>query len=287
MMLASCTSVADIDDKPSNPDVTVSVSFTGFSMSVIQNTRADEDTTIPENLNRISLAFFDQNNTKVRSLQQSKGDLDEGEMFGPLSVTLPVGEYKLVVVVHEAKPDDSPAIINSPQEVQLASNSIRDTYSTVIDKVTISPSTNSISINMDKRINASFRLKTTDVVPESVNSLWVKIGTAGTSIPAKPTFNPSTGYASGLWKYSVNLTATPGEKFDRSIDVLLQSEQFPYNITIDACNGSTKLNGYSLTLEDVILQRSCATTAEGAFFNRTGTLSFVFDETQATQSITF
>lgn len=284
--LTSCFPLADVDDKPSTPEVTVSVGFTGFGISVIpSDTRADEGATIPENLNRISLAFFDQNNTLVKSLQQTKGT--EGETFGSLSVTLPIGSYKLVAVVHEAKDADAPATINSPQEVQLASSSIRDTYSTVINSISISSSTKTIPISMGKRINATFRLKTTDVVPASVNSLLVKIGSAGSSIPTNPTFDPSTGFATALWKYEANRTATPGEKFDRSIEVLVQSDDTPYNITIDAYFGKTNLNDYTLTLEDVTLQRSFQTIAEGAFFSRTGSMSFTFDETQGTHDIAY
>lgn len=238
--LTACLQVTEIEDIQSTPEVTVSIGLASFG---VNDTRANEGTTIPENLNRISMAFFDKDNKLVKSLQQSKEGLGEGETFGSLSVTLPVGDYKLVAVVHEAKAGDAPATINSPQEVQLASSSIRDTYSTVINKVTIAPSTRTIPIDMGKRINTTFRLKTTDVVPEGVSSLWVQIGTAGTYIPTNPTFAPSTGFASALWKYSVNLTATQGEKFDRSITILLQSEDIPYRILIDAYNGSTKLAG--------------------------------------------
>ena len=69
---------------------------------------------------RISYAVFDGEN-KVKSANQWVGD----ESFGMLSLTLPQGDYRFVVVAHNGLGN---ATITSPEKITFTNNKCTDTY---------------------------------------------------------------------------------------------------------------------------------------------------------------
>lgn len=295
-LFASCTSLVPDEPLLDTQLHQVNVNFTSFDFTTTPMTRAGESTTIPENLNRISISVFSSSAAEaVVTLTQSRESLGEGETFGNISFTLPLGTYTLVAVVHEAKEATEttaaePAVtINSPSLVTLPSKSIRDTYAKV-QTFTVIRDGASVSLSMGKRINAAFRLETTDNVPEGVSSLYIVTASDGAvKLPNNPTFNPSTGFATAAWNYDINLSSTPGAPFDRSISLLLPSDELITDITIDAYNGTSKLQAYGLTLPNVKLQRAYITHAKGTFFtaNGTGSPSFTFNTEQGTYDVSF
>lgn len=297
LSLTSCFRATEVEDRPSVPEgqtsiqeVSVSVGFTGFGINVSAMSRAGEPTaTIPANLNRIALSVFAEGRAEaVATTSQKREALGEGETFGSLTLRLPVGTYTFVAVLHEVPSDNltlAPATITSPTLVSLPDKSIHDTYCRVQSQAITAGS--SVTLDLGAPINAKFQLETLDEVPAEVTSIAVYVNTsASTTVPDQPTFNPTTGLATDNWKYVKNLTATPGQKFDRTFSILLSED--PASVGVKFSPQPTSATYPSRTLSEVPFQRAHITHATGNLFSLNPSFTFTFTDTPWTQDdITF
>ncbi len=294
---SSCTSSGDfilaseeIDQNQKFYDVSFTFSSSDFTITTRDNFTRDNSTRavtseIPAHLNRLSLKVFDADGGVVATLSQKRESLAENETFGSLSLKLPVGDYTFVAVLHELpsnKLELAPATITSPTEAALPSSRIYDTYCCV-QSVTITASAGqSLTLALATRINAQFRLETLDAVPDDIASIYMIVNPDATKVPDQPTFNPTTGLASGSWQYGVNLTAASGQPFDRSFSVLQDAD--PQSTTVELRPVDTSgqyATQYQRTLEAVSLQRNHQTHALGYLFGQEITPSFTLDTTLA------
>lgn len=267
-------------------DVSLTFSSSDFFISTCDITSRDLTTRavtseIPDHLNRLSLKVFDADGGVVATLSQKRESLADNETFGTLALKLPAGDYTFVAVLHELpsnKLELASASITSPTEATLPSSRIYDTYCGVQTATITTSADQSLTLALGTRINAQFRLETLDAVPADISSIYVIVNPDAAKVPDQPTFNPTTGLASGSWQYGVNLTATSGQPFDRSFSVLQNADPQTTTVELRPVNTSGQYaTQYQRTLDAVTLQRNYQTHAVGYLFGQEFTTNFTLD----------
>lgn len=262
-------------------DVSLTFSSSDFTISTHDLSTRAVTSAIPDHLNRMSLKVFDADGGVVATLSQKRESLAENESFGSLTLKLPVGDYTFVAVLHELpsnKLELASATIISPTEATLPSSRIYDTYCGVQSATITTSADQSLTLALGTRINAQFRLETLDAVPADISSIYVIVNPDAAKVPDQPTFNPTTGLASGSWQYGVNLTATSGQAFDRSFSVLQDADPQITTVELRPVNTSGQYaTQYQRTLDAVTLQRNYQTHALGYLFGQEITPGFTLD----------
>lgn len=262
-------------------DVSLTFSSSDFTITTRDIFTRAVTSEFPDHLNRLSLKVFDADGGVVATLSQKRESLAENETFGTFALKLPAGDYTFVAVLHELpsnKLELASASITSPTEATLPSSRIYDTYCCVQTATITTTSDQSLTLALGTRINAQFRLETLDAVPADVSSIYVIVNPDATKVPDQPTFNPTTGLASGGWQYGVNLTATSGQPFDRSFSVLQDADPQITTVELRPVNTSGQYaTQFQRTLESVSFQRNYQTHALGYLFGQEFTTNFTLD----------
>lgn len=288
MGLTSCTNSL-LDELPAQGqqslyDVTITIG--GLDLTTAPLTRA---TATEAGVTRISLAVFTADGAEVTSVSQIASEV--GNDFNRLSLQLPAGNYTFVAVAHDASADNiGCASIISPEVVTLPEKYIPTLYSSV-KEVTITNSNNqSVAIEMGKRINATLRIVSSDLVPEGVTRMAVDINLEGATLTTAnlPQFNPATGFAIGDYRFARGLSVITGETIDVSMNLLLPEDSHSFPVAIHAQDASNQtISDYDRSLESVPFQRAYVTNASGQFFRYVNSSSLTFDTTSGTIETTF
>lgn len=287
LLLTSCTTSVFDDQVVEPPLHQVTISLTSFDITTAPMTRAGEST-IPENLNRLALKVFDADGGEAATIAQKGTDSD----FCSIQLTLAPGTYTFVCILNEAKAatDDAlaaiaPATITSATEATIPGYVARDTY-TCTQQVTITQSTESVTLNMGSRINARFQLTITDAAPSDVKKLYITINPdAPQPTDGCLSINPTTGRATSATRYSGNKSVS-GSITDTTIDLYLPATEpdapFTTSVKLEGRNsGGTAL--YTRTLTDVQFTPNNITHATGHLFDpTTAPTAFTFTPTDWT-----
>ena len=275
-LLSSCTKIESETEATEN-DVTVKIRMKNFEITNTPILNSRVTNTYPNGINRIAIAAFNANGEKAGSI--SLKDTDEN--FLEPSFRLHVGTYTFVVIAHTVLDGEDPVEITSPTLATLQGQRLSDIYSCV-KNVTVTSSTAIVDFSMGNRINSRFWLHTKDLVPSDVKTILVTVNPNASLVPLNPTFDPTTGLATGSWKYQKNLIATEGEVFSRAFDILLPQVPFQTDIIISPRNGSQELTRFTQSFTGVTFNKNTAVHAKGFLFDpdMSFTLSFEEDWTQ-------
>lgn len=260
----------------------VIVSLTGINFFTEPDTRASDVSATDAGITRIALKVFDSKKVEQVTITQVASEV--GEDFNNLSFQLPAGTYTFVAVAHDATGDDiGCATITSAEVATLPEKSIPTLYS-IAKEVTITNANNQmVTIDMGKRINATFNLVSTDIVPADVVKMAITINPEGTLVSDNNLlkFNPSTGLAIGNPRYNIGLPVTVGNTIDVAGNILLPADSYYYPVNIRVINTSTEfIAEYERDLTDVHFQRSYITKAVGQYFRYVNAGALSFDITQ-------
>lgn len=282
-MLFSCSK----SDTPAAQMVDVKVALSGID---IQVTPEDAKSTASEaGVKRIALSVFDLNGTQITSTTQNQ-DVDAANFGQPVTFRLPVGTYKFVAVAHGASSASVPvATINSVTEFSLGSVEISGKTYSIVQDVTISGNTTqSVTIDMDTRKNASFGAWFTDANPSDVKKIQMIVAPES-AVYTDLKVNPSTGYAASQWKYTKiydmvaeNIPSTKNGIFN--VPLMLTAATQTLDVTINALSATDEVL-YTRTLPNVPFQQGHKTLAKGTFFSPEATGSFTFDITEINDTI--
>ena len=137
-------------------------------------------TDITDICDRLNIAIFDADGTKVKTMAQKKDDAS----YGTVALSLVAATYKLVVIAHNG---DGSATISSEEKVTFPNNKVTDTYYYYGDLV-VGAERQSYDLTLTRAV-AMFRLVLTDEsIPSNVAKLkFYYLG--GSS-----TFSPKDGY---------------------------------------------------------------------------------------------
>ena len=124
-------------------------------------TRAATD--ITDICDRLNIAIFDADGTKVKTIAQKKDDAS----YGTVALSLVAATYKLVVIAHNC---DGSATISSEEKVTFPNNKVTDTYYYYGDLV-VGAERQSYDLTLTRAV-AMFRLVLTDEsIPSNVAKL--------------------------------------------------------------------------------------------------------------------
>lgn len=118
LIVAACEKPIIDEDIASTKEANVILHFCQFEREVF-STRAATD--ITELCSRLSIAIFDTDGTKVKTLAQKEGDAS----FGTVALTLAAGIYHLVAIAHNG---EGSATITSTEKVTFPNNKVTDTF---------------------------------------------------------------------------------------------------------------------------------------------------------------
>lgn len=283
--ITSCSSTFDEQTEPGVQLCDITVTFKGLDISTTP-TRA---TASEAGITHIALKAFNIDGSEAASITQTAATA--GDDFNTLKLRLPAGTYTFVAVAHSATTDNvSCATITSATEATLPEAVVPTLYSHVQEvTVNTTASSQSVAIEMGKRINATFHLTSTDVVPNDVASMTIDINPGGTNVNAKAPakFNPSTGFAIGNLTYGRKLPSTTGQQLDASFNILLPEDSHSYAMNINASNGTNTITDYSRTFSDVPFQRAYTTNASGICFRYVNGTFLTFDKTIGEKVFTY
>lgn len=257
----------------------VSVSLTGINFTIEPLTRASDATAANAGISRIALKVYDEKGGLVASVSQIASEV--GEDFNNLSVKIPAGTYTFVAVAHSATDDNvACATITSATEATLPEGIVPTLYSKVLSKEITNANNQNVTLDMGKRINATFHLASTDKVPEGVTKMAVDVNPGGTYVgdasPAR--FNPTTGFVIGNPNYRRAISVTVGQFIDGEFNILLPADTYQYPMKVSAMNASNKtIADYTRTFDNVPFQRAYVTNASGTFFRYVSNSILTFD----------
>ncbi|MBR1469016.1 MAG: FimB/Mfa2 family fimbrial subunit, partial [Prevotella sp.] len=123
---------------------------------------------------RINLAVFNDEG-KVGTINQTIGDED----FGRISVAVPEGDCKIVILAHSGTGN---ATISKPDSIRFANNKVTDTFYYYAEMTADGESSHDVRL---RRAVAKFQLATEDNVPENVAEIVFKYTGGSSAFDAK------------------------------------------------------------------------------------------------------
>lgn len=256
----SCEKVVlpDADDNGKQHESGISISFTIANIEQVSfddGVTKTRSTAISSMCSRITFAFF-QDGEKIKQVSQKSSDSG----FGSLTVSLPSGNYKFVVLAHNGS--DNPTV-TSLEKITFGNNGkLSDTfyYYGELDAT----ESKDVSLSL-KRAVAMVRFITTDAVPTDVKKMKFNY-TGGSS-----TLNAITGLGSVNSQQEETFTVETAARSG-------QSEYEIYTFPHDT-NGTLKLTVTALMdndeeykkeiFEEVPVTRNQITKYTGKFFENT------------------
>lgn len=211
---------------------------------------------------RLSVAVFDGDGNRVRSVTQQAGNAG----YGTVSVSIAEGTYTVVAVGHNSL--EGNATLTSPEKVTFASNKVSDTFAwhgTI--SVTGDDPLNRTAVM--ERVVAMVRLSLTEPLPAEIHRLKFYY-TGGSS-----TLNPATGYGcvnSKQTEYRDALTAGGAAVTTFEIYTIPHAEDDALKIVITA-QDATGADVREWTMEDVPVTRNRITLWEGSLGSGGGSVT--------------
>ncbi len=266
MICASCQQSAELESSESSSEFVttetapVNLTFFDVSMEDITSraaTRADESTLkTNEYFTRLDVSFFSTDYKKTYQYHQTTDSTD----FGNLTVSLPIGNYKLVAIAHkldEAFDVSDTTSVSSPYTEDLSD------VAYIFTGLTVGTS-GATSVCQLERPIAAFKLTSTDLLPDTVYSVKVTLKDyCGNS------FDPRTSFADSPAEYS--LIKVPTHKTNSNTTALnffmfvAQQQQY-VDIHVDILD----VNGVVLNefdFDDVYIEQKKRTTYTGAMYS--------------------
>ena len=253
VFLASCQYIEITED--AEADANVILRFSAFGQEDF--TRAAVP--LSDQLSRLSVAVFDADGQKVKSInQQSTTD-----GFGTVAMDLMEGTYNIVAIAHNGT--EGNATITSVEKVTFASNKVTDTFAYFGELSVLDGSVIEKDLTMTRRV-AMVRFTLTDA---DLSASQLKFYYTGGS----STFSPSSGYGcvnSKQTEYRSCLsTGDGGAVTIYEIYTFPHEETDDLKVTVTALDASGNAIGEN-TFESVPVQRNKITTWTGEMFNGLG-----------------
>ena len=245
--------------------VPVTVNVNEFSVSMEDfsdgTTRAVENPADYAGLKALILAFYTGDGTEVYKTMQTKGALAEGETFGNISLSLPMGSYTMVVLGYGmGSAGDDVLLLTSPTQAAYTTAHTRETF-TATQTVNIN-STNAVNLNVTlNRVVARLQVKSSDV--RTANAASIRISFAAGS----KAFNPTTGLASNNAGYSheIPISTAVGAVSNSLNNIFLSSDEQEIDVTIETLDADGNVL-FSKTVPDVPFKRNRATILTGGIY---------------------
>ena len=271
MIAASCSneSVNGVENAVENVQVPVQVHVSDFSVSVENisggTTRAAADPATYDGVKALTLAFYAGDGTEAFKTTQMKGALEEGETFGEFTLSLPMGNYTMVVIGHGLNDGEPAVTLTSPTEATFGEYPARETFATT-QTVNI---TNASAVDINATLNriiAKLKVVSTDGRVANATSVRMTFAAGGRA------FNPTTGLAitNGGFSNAVNISAAAGSNSTSVSYLFLTTDEQTMDVTIETLDEDGAVL-FSKTVENVPFKRNRVTQLTGAMYQYDGT----------------
>jgi len=241
----------------------VNVRVSDFSMSVENfadgTTRAESSVVDYNNVDAVTLAFYDGSNTEFYKATQYRSDNSSYTTFGEFSCNLPVGSYTMVAIAQGFHDGDA-FTLTSPTAAAYTGNFVRETF---VNTQAVEVK-NTAALNLEVTLNrviSKLKVVSTDGRPANAT----KIRT--TYSKGSKAFSPSTGLATSEAGFSVinNPSTAVGESVTVNSFLFLNSDEQTMNVTIEALDADEQVL-LTKQITDVPFRRNRVTKLTGAVF---------------------
>lgn len=202
--LFSCSSDEDATTATELEPTTVNVTFTGLNISVTPDLKANAPlraSATQSGVTRIAFKVLDATGKEVYSEDKNVGSDND---FDHVVCPLHVGKYTFVAVAHKAKNLDSPvATVTSTDKALLTESYVpKLVYAKTMDVTVAGNTTQNVTMDFDKRITSSFRLKVMDAYPDEVTKVRLTADASKPKATSPFAFSPATGFAPSALSYT-------------------------------------------------------------------------------------
>lgn len=281
--LISCSSLTIEEPAPEEQqtnlcEVTINLSGLDFIITP-DDAFASRATAAEAKIASITLTAYDSEGGVAFTCTQAATD----EGFGTITAKFPVGTYTFVAVAHNAS--DATASIVSSAEAAISGTMGLGLYSASQQVVISGNSSQSVQMDMGKRITSTFGVKITDPTPSEAESVQIVVSPSAVK-PTAYSFNPATGFAAENWRYerTVSKTANNLSTFTNIVlqdHLLLTSAEQQLDVQINVLDADNQVL-YTRSKEGVTFRQGTRTVATGTFFSASSTGSFTFDTQENT-----
>ena len=266
-IFASCNNESNTKSVQLAP---VHVQINDFDVSVesMAPTRAARPVEGFNNVQAVTLAFYAGDTEVYKTTQYRGASLGEGETFGQVDLSLPLGSYTMVALAYGFQ-DGDVLTLTSPTLAAYTGDHTRETFAATqaVNIVNTTPVNINATLN---RIMAKVDVNSTDLRPAEAHSVRVTFSAGSKS------FNPTTGLAVGNAGFSneVDIKKAVGEKTTTGSYVFLAADEQAVDVTIEVLNsGGTAI--FTKQVGDVPLKRNRLTTLTGAMYTNKGNAAFL------------
>ena len=257
--LFSCSSDEDATTATELEPTTVNVTFTGLNISVTPDLKANAPlraSATQSGVTRIAFKVLDATGKEVYSEDKKYGSDND---FDHVVCPLHVGKYTFVAVAHKAKNLDSPvATVTSTDKALLTESYVpKLVYAKTMDVTVAGNTTQNVTMDFDKRITSSFRLKVLDAYPDEVTKVRLTADASKPKAKSPFAFSPATGFAPSALSYTNtisraenNLSSFTGKEI--GLHFFLTKDEQQMDIVIDMLNDNDEVL-YTRTLSNLTL----------------------------------
>lgn len=268
MLMAACTSDNNNDSENLVAQVNVQVADFAVSTEGIAS-RAVQSAAEYTNVKAITLAFFHADGTVALQTTQLRADDSTYDTFGSFSVTLPYGDYTMMVMGYGS---ETPVVINSMTDVAFSEDRVREML-TFTRSVSIRTETIDLSATLN-RIVARLGVVSTDGRPANAPKVRLTVSKGG------KTFNPMTGLSLTDTGFAneVELTSAVDAVSRTQAYLFLASDEETMDVTIETLDTSDNVL-FSKTVTNVPFQRNRMTLLTGSMYSPSSPTagSFLFE----------
>ena len=274
MIAASCSneSVNDVENAVENVQVPVQVYVSDFSVSQEEfpsgptrsgaargTTRAAADPATYDGVKALTLAFYAGDGTEAFKTTQTKGALEEGETFGEFTLSLPMGNYTMVVLGY-GKSEDDDLVLTSPTQAEYTGAHARETFATTQPVNITSTSAVNLSATLN-RIIAKLQVVSTDGRTANATNVRMTMSAGGKS------FSPTTGLATVNTGFSntVGISAAAGSTSSSISYLFLATDEQTMDVTIETLDEDGAVL-FSKTVNNVPFKRNRVTKLTGTMY---------------------
>lgn len=267
MMLFNCCSRAEQAQEEFQGFCNLKVKVSGIVLSDDDfSTRAAAETV--STVNRILIAVFDSEGTKIKEVLQKKGE----EGYGTQTFRLPAGSYSIEAVSYKGDESSDDVSFTSQTEVNLPLSRATDAFNGYKNVLIEKQNNDEISIDMNRCVS-SFTIVSNNKIPDNVYKVEFIMSKGNVN-----TFNPMTGFALSDVASSQSILVSNTKRSLANpfftVYVFLTSAEQDMEITVNARNSDNEIL-YSHVIEGK-LKRARQLTATGTFFEGSITSGFNF-----------
>lgn len=265
LLASNCTNDINVEEDNSDELAPVTVRVNSFSVSQEEffGTRAIEDLSSYTGTKAITLAFYSADGTEVYKATQLKESMPEGKTFGEFNLSLPIGNYTMVVI-GRGNANGDVLNLTSPTAAAYTTDHVRETF-TATQEVNI---TNCDAVNLTAtldRVITKVQVVSTDNRTANVANIRMTFSGGGKD------FNPTTGFAltnTGLVN-TVQGSEDANSKTTATSYLFLATDEQTMDVTIETLDADGAVL-FSKTVQNVSLRRNRLTKLTGAMYTNAG-----------------